>query len=111
MPESGSMQALTDFWDALGAKQEYFETPTVLRSDPIFCIRTKPGFIFDDSFWEVFHAHPLIVCHVAYYGPERLEDGNRTEDTGIFEIRFVDERQRAVEPEGVEPPGSLDSGE
>ena len=77
------------FWDAFGSQREWLEEPRKVFDDPIYMMRTKPGFIFDDSFWGVFHSFPFKICHVAYYGPERLEDGDRMQDTGVFELRFA----------------------
>lgn len=77
------------FWSALGHQQEWLEVPQKVSEEPIYMVRTQPGFIFDDAFWEVFHTFPFKICHIAYYGPGRLEDGNRMRDTGIFELRFV----------------------
>jgi hypothetical protein len=85
------VSVLAKFWNALGSQQDYFESPDVPFSDPIFRIRTRPGFIFDDSFWDVWHSFPFHVCHVAYYGPERQEDSThekRMADFGIYEMRF-----------------------
>ena len=77
------------FWEMLGHQQEWFEIPQEVSDEPIYMMRAKAGFIFDDNFWEVFQSFPFKVCHVAYYGPERLEGGNRMQDTGIFELRFA----------------------
>lgn len=77
------------FWNALGDQQEWLTEPQQVFDDPIYMMRTKSGFIFDDAFWEVFQSFPFKVCHVAYYGPERLEDGDRHQDSGFFELRFA----------------------
>jgi len=67
---------------------EFFEKPYVAFSDPIFGINTQPGYIFDDVFWDVFHTHPLHVCHVT-----RLTNGPQFDPGRVFEIRFkVDEK-------------------
>lgn len=77
------------FWAALGHQQKWLTAPQEVEDGPVYMMRTAAGFIFDDCFWEVFQGFPFKICHVAYYGPERLEDGNRMEDTGIFELRFA----------------------
>ena len=86
-------EAVPIFWCALGSQQLWFTEPRlVLPDDPddgVYMIQTHPGFIFDDAFWEKFQGFPFKVCHVAYYGPERLEAGDRRQDIGIFELRFV----------------------
>lgn len=85
------------FWNALGYQQVWLEEPREVYGDPIYMMRTKPGYIFDDSFWEVFHRFSFKVYHVAYYGPERLEDVDvdvRMQDTGVFELRFAPLRLR-----------------
>ena len=90
--KKGALEPFTEqrFWDALGHQQEWLEAPQKVDDDgPVYMMRTQPGFIFDDSFWEVYQAFPFKICHVAYYGPERLEDGNRKEDIGVFELRFA----------------------
>jgi hypothetical protein len=51
--------------------------------DSVFGVNTHPGYIFDDNFWDVFHAHPLHVCHVT-----RLTDGPQFDEGRVFEIRF-----------------------
>lgn len=67
----------------------YFERPYLAFPDPIFGIKTLPGYIFDDTFWDVFHAHPLHVCHVT-----RLTAGPQFDEGRVFDIRFrVDERR------------------
>lgn len=79
-------------WDALGHQQEWFEMPQKVDDDgSVYMMRTVPGFIFDDSFWEVFQHFPFKICHVAYYGPARSEDlgDTRLQDRGIFELRFA----------------------
>lgn len=76
-----------EFWQALGRQQEWFERPQKV-DDYVYKMRTQSGFIFDDSFWETFQGFPFKICHVAYYGPERLEDADRRQDTGVSELRF-----------------------
>jgi hypothetical protein len=57
--------------------------PRVVYPYPIFSIKTLPGYIFDDTFWDVFHAYPLHICHIAWLAEE-----------AAFEIRFkVDETE------------------
>ena len=85
------------FWHTLGHQQEWFTMPQKVYDDPIYMMRTQPGYIFDDAFWAVFHGFSFKICHVAYYGPERLEDvdvDTRMQDTGIFELRFALLRSR-----------------
>ena len=80
------------FWHALEHQQEWFEMPQEVDDYPIYMMRTKPGYIFDDHFWEVFQGFPFKICHIAYYGPERLQDvtlEGRMQDTGVFELRFA----------------------
>ena len=79
------------FWRALEHQQEWFTMPQKVDDDgPVYMMRTAAGFIFDDAFWEVFHTFPFKICHVAYYGPTRSEDGaTRMQDTGVFELRFA----------------------
>jgi len=85
-------EVLDQFMRVLGSMADYFEMPWIPWPDPVFAIRTKPGFIFDDSFWEVFQAFPFMICHVAYYGPARIEDGDRHKDEGVFELRWTNVR-------------------
>lgn len=60
-----------------------FEKPYLAYPDPIFGIRTRPPYIFDDTFWDIFHVCPLHICHIAWLAKE-----------GIYEIRFkIDERR------------------
>lgn len=90
-------QAIVDafFKDLLSSgphMKEIFEEPYVAFPWPIFGINTRPGYIFDDTFWDVFHVHPLHVCHVT-----RLTDGLQFDEGRVFEIRFkVDERRVSV---------------
>ncbi|KKL83648.1 hypothetical protein LCGC14_1972590 [marine sediment metagenome] len=85
-----ALRLLTErFWQALGPQQEWLEKPQKV-DDYIYKMRTQPGFIFDDAFWETFHGFALKICHVAYYGPERLEDADhRKPYAGVFELRFA----------------------
>ncbi len=55
----------------------------------VFGVNTRPGFIFDDAFWDIFHAHPLHVCHVT-----RLTDGSQFDEGRVFEIRFKVSEER-----------------
>lgn len=84
-----TQENIPSFWLALGRQQEWLTEPLKVFDDPIYMMRTQPGFIFDDAFWETFQSFPFKVCHVAYYGAERLEDEDRHKDTGIFELRFA----------------------
>ena len=78
-----------EFWQALGHQQEWLERPQAV-GDLVCRMRTQPGFIFDDAFWETFHGFALRICHVAYYGPERLEDEDHKRPyVGVFELRFA----------------------
>ncbi len=85
------------FWEALDHHQEWFDAPQKVDDDgPVYMTRTKAGFIFDDVFWETFQSFPFKICHVAYYGPTRSEDGaTRTQDIGIFELRFAPAKESA----------------
>lgn len=80
---------LDRFTATLGPQMDYYERPFVGHDDPIFVIRTRPGVIFDDDFWEVFHRFPFKICHVAYYGPARSQDdvlvkaAGATDSTGL----------------------------
>ena len=57
--------------------------PYIVYPDPIYAIRTQPGYIFDDTFWDVFHTYPFHICHVAWLAGEK-----------VFEIRFrIDEAE------------------
>jgi hypothetical protein len=82
------------FWLALDQEQEWFVEPYLAEYGPdVFVMQTKPGFIFDDSFWEIFQQFSFRICHVAYYGPERLLEEDRHEDTGMFELRWAAEER------------------
>ena len=98
-PEPTTPELLRRFWEALGLQRDYYEEPDTPHPDPIFRMRTQPGFIFDDSFWEVFERFPFRICHVAYYGPERLE-GETPPPPGVFELRWtladLDRRDQAL---------------
>ncbi|KKL70015.1 hypothetical protein LCGC14_2109120 [marine sediment metagenome] len=83
------MSAEQEFWLALGHQQPWLTEPQKVEDGPVWKMHTRPGYIFDDTFWATFRNFPFYICHVAYYGPERLEDGDRNEDTGIFELRFA----------------------
>ena len=88
-PERDADAAGEAFWLALGVQQEYYDAPTKVHDDPIYCIRTRPGFIFDDNFWLTFQQFPFQICHVAYYGLERKEDEERRPPKGVFELRWT----------------------
>mgnify|MGYP001576009441 CR=1 FL=1 len=79
---------IRSLWKALGEQQEWLEAITLTEEGDVAILRTRPGYIFDDAFWGVFQGVHATVCHVAYYGPERAEDGDRFRDSGIFELRF-----------------------
>ena len=92
---------VADFWEALGPQQEWFEKPQEVSDGLVYKVRARPGYIFDDAFWAVFHCFPFKICHVAYYGPERLEDVDaqeRMRDTGVFELRFAPSEQANWQP-------------
>jgi hypothetical protein len=77
-------------WAALDKIQEWFIEPYPAEYGPdVFVMRSRPGFIFDDDFWEVFQQFPFRICHVAYYGPERILEEDRCEDVGVFELRWA----------------------
>ena len=77
------------FYQALGPQREWLEKPQKV-DDYVYKMRTRPGFIFDDAFWGTFHGFVFKICHVAYYGPERLEDADhRKPYAGVFELRFA----------------------
>ena len=84
----------------LREQRPYFTEVTFEWEDPpIAIVRTKPGYLFDDAFWDIFHHHQLHVCHVAYYGPERREGRTHDEvmaDEGVYELRFIT-REQAIE--------------
>lgn len=74
------------FKDLLASSSEagsFYNKPYLAFPDPIFGIDTKPGHIFDDVFWDVFHVYPLHVCHVT-----RLTDGPQFDEERVFEVRF-----------------------
>lgn len=81
------MIEMDDFWRALcKAKLDpYFTRPYIAFPEaPIYGISTRPGFIFDDAFWDVFHSFPFHICHVTALV-------NESEDFGvhrIFDLRF-----------------------
>ena len=79
---------IRSLWKALGEQQEWLEAITLTEEGDVAILRTRPGYIFDDAFWDVFQGVHATICHVAYYGPERAEDGDRFRDSGIFELRF-----------------------
>ena len=87
---SGTLDELTQqFWLTLDSQQAWLTEPVQAEWGPdVFLIQTAPGFIFDDAFWEIFQQFPFQICHVAYYGPERLLEEDRREDVGIFELRW-----------------------
>ena len=73
-------------WGALiDAKiDSYFNRPYQAFPGPIYGITTRPGFIFDDAFWDVFHALPLHVCHVT-----ALVNAKENHDlVRVFDLRF-----------------------
>lgn len=54
--------------------------PHIVYPHPIYSIKTFPGYIFDDVFWDVFHAHQFHICHIAWLAKEE-----------VYEIRFRNE--------------------
>lgn len=61
------------FWEEL--KKAYgdvsselmFTTPEKCWEDEhIYAIKTKEDFIFDDTFWDVFHKYPFHICHISW---------------------------------------------
>ena len=99
MSEARSL--IEEFWLSLEHQQEWLEEPQRV-DDSVYKMRTQLGYIFDDSFWEVFHGFPLRICHVAYYGPERFEDEDHKRPyVGVFELRFALAESREREGELV----------
>ena len=91
MMEEWNLHSLSGLlWRALTIQQEWLTEPYAASDeDDVYILRTKPGFILDDSFWAVFQMFPFRICHVSYYGPERPEpNDNRMQETGIFEVRW-----------------------
>lgn len=89
-------EQVRQFWTALDLQQYYLSGYCPAEYGPdVYVMRTKPGFIFDDSFWEVFQSFPFKICHVAYYGPERILEEDRREDTGVFELRWSLQKEAA----------------
>jgi len=72
---------------------QLYERPYLAFPDPIFGITTRPGHLFDDVFWDVFHAYPLHICHVT-----RLDEGAQLDPRRVHDIRFrVDEKRTVME--------------
>lgn len=90
-------RTIDSFWYALGSQQEYYEVPDIVQPDPVYRIRTKPGKLFDDCFWDAFHKfEDLHICHIAYYGPARSEDVPIEDPHGLgyYELRFIERKTR-----------------
>jgi hypothetical protein len=94
-PETAPREDQVDDWlgrliTALGPEMAYYEHPFIDHDDPIFVMRTRPGFIFDDYFWKVFQSFPFRICHVAYYGPARSQDDglDAAAHPGVYELRW-----------------------
>lgn len=98
--EQRTNQVADSFHEALiAAGQDWWDKPWLDWEDPIYVMRTRPGYVFDDPFWDVFHSFGFHVCHVSYYGPERREDAtldDKLKETGVFELRWVT-REQALE--------------
>lgn len=77
---------MNKFWEALcDAKLgEYFNEPYLAFPDPIYGISTRPGFIFDDAFWDIFHSFQFHICHVTALVNEGEDFGIRR----VFDLRF-----------------------
>lgn len=76
-----------DFWRALGKNQEYYTKPEKVYDDPIYRIKTKDAFMFDDGFWEVFQAYPFKICHITFL--DVLLTGEGGSDEKVFDLRFA----------------------
>jgi len=77
----GRCELVLEFWrdlrdSGIGMSATFFIEPYLAYADPIFGITTKGDYIFDDSFWNVFHQYPFHICHIL-----RLE-------TDLYDLRF-----------------------
>ena len=77
---------MNELWAALldAEIDEYFQKPYLAFDDSIYGISTKPGFIFDDAFWDVFHSLPFHICHVTTLVNENKNFGL----CRVFDLRF-----------------------
>ncbi len=73
-------------WYALQAAgiSQYYDEPYLAFPEPIWGITTRPGFIFDDSFWDVFHSLALHICHVTVL----VNEGENFGLERAFDLRF-----------------------
>jgi hypothetical protein len=78
--------AMDELWAALcHAKLDRYYTPPYLAyNNPIYGITTRPGFIFDDDFWDVFHSFSFHICHVTSLINESEGFGLHR----VFDLRF-----------------------
>ncbi len=74
---------MDELWEALklSGQDKYFQRPYIAFPEPIYGISTRPGFIFDDIFWDVFHSFSFHICHVTALVNEN--GSNR-----VFDLRF-----------------------
>ena len=80
------MNEVSKFWNELKkeGQNKFFTKPILCRkSDIVYKIQTKDDFIFEDSFWDVFHKYSFHICHINYgcYG-------------SIYEMRFRIEHRK-----------------
>lgn len=67
-----------DLFAAFPEATRCYGKPYIAYPYPIFGIKTQPGgYIFDDAFWDVFHAYPFHICHIAWLTEEE-----------VYEVRF-----------------------
>jgi hypothetical protein len=70
-----------EFWEALGIQREWLTEPQIMYDEDelIWKMTAKEGFLFDDSFWEVFVQFPFKICHVSYSGAPWSHEGGPPE--------------------------------
>lgn len=74
------------FWQELGEQQAHYSEPEMVYPDPIFRIKTKETFMFDDYFWQVFQKYPFGICHVTFLTEHLTGEGGSNEQ--VFDLRF-----------------------
>lgn len=79
------------FWAELGDQQAFYTEPEMVYSDPIFRMKTRDTFMFDDSFWEVFQRYPFAICHVTFL--TKYLTGDNGVDELVFDLRFAVKKQ------------------
>ena len=72
----------------------FFTKPEVCDEEEyIYKIQTREDYIFDDTFWDVFHEYPFHICHITFGNRYINTPDDKKLGRFFFELRFREKKQ------------------